>query len=49
MSFLSDGTMFLTERAGAVKVRKLDASIATVVTPSDLNVGGKENVAVTQG
>ncbi len=36
MAFLSDGTMFFTERPGAVNVRLPDATIANVVTPADV-------------
>src|SRR2546423_4712551 len=36
MSFLSDGTMFFTERPGPVKVRLTNGTINTIVTPADV-------------
>jgi aldose sugar dehydrogenase len=40
MAFLSDGTMFFTERSGSVKVRLTDATINDVVTPADIALEG---------
>jgi glucose/arabinose dehydrogenase len=36
MAFLSDGTMFFTERTGSVKVRLPNATINHIVTPADV-------------
>jgi glucose/arabinose dehydrogenase len=44
MSFLSDGTMFFTERAGPVKVRLTNGAINTVVTPPDVVPAGEGGV-----
>lgn len=49
MAFLSDGTMFFTERAGTVKVRLPNATINNVVTPADVapaGAGGMMGVAI---
>ncbi len=39
MAFLSDGTMFFTERPGPVKVRLPNGTINTIVTPGDVSSG----------
>jgi aldose sugar dehydrogenase len=40
MAFLSDGTMFFTQRSGPVEVRLTNGTINTIVTPSDVSSGG---------
>jgi glucose/arabinose dehydrogenase len=47
MAFLSDGTMFFTERdPGAVRVRLTNATINDVVTPADVQPFGMMGLAV---
>ena len=42
MAFLSDGTMFFTERPGPVKVRPVPSGvISTIVTPADVAPAGE--------
>jgi glucose/arabinose dehydrogenase len=41
MSFLSDGTMFFTERSGPVKARLGNGSINNIVTPADVAPAGE--------
>jgi glucose/arabinose dehydrogenase len=41
MSFLSDGTMFFTERSGPVKVRLTNGTINNIVTPADVAPAGE--------
>lgn len=40
MAFLSDGTMFFTERPGPIKVRLTNGTINDIVTPVDVAVAG---------
>jgi glucose/arabinose dehydrogenase len=52
MAFLSDGTMFFTQRPGPVKVRLPDGSINDVVTPADVapqGASGMMGIAVDPG
>ena len=44
MSFLSDGTMFFTERPGPVKVRLTNGTINTIVTPADVAASGESGM-----
>ena len=44
MSFLSDGTMFFTERPGPVKVRLTNGTINTIVTPGDVVASGESGM-----
>jgi glucose/arabinose dehydrogenase len=44
MSFLSDGTMFFTERPGPVKVRLTNGTINTIVTPADVVASGESGM-----
>jgi glucose/arabinose dehydrogenase len=44
MAFLSDGTMFFTERPGPVKVRLTNGTINTIVTPGDVATGGESGM-----
>jgi aldose sugar dehydrogenase len=41
MAFLSDGTMFFTERPGPVKVRLANGVISNIVTPADVAPAGE--------
>jgi glucose/arabinose dehydrogenase len=41
MAFLSDGTMFFTERPGPVKVRLPNGVISNIVTPADVAPAGE--------
>ena len=40
MAFLSDGTMFFSERPGSVKVRLTNGTINGIVTPADVDAAG---------
>jgi len=44
MSFLSDGTMFFTERPGPVRVRLTNGTINTIVTPGDVVASGESGM-----
>jgi glucose/arabinose dehydrogenase len=41
VGFLADGTMFVTERAGRLKVRLPNGAVQLVVQPTDVRVGGE--------
>jgi glucose/arabinose dehydrogenase len=41
IAFLTDGTMFFTERPGPVKVRLANGTVNTVVTPGDVAPAGE--------
>ena len=41
VGFLPDGTMFVTERAGRLKVRMPDGTVNLVAAPPDLQLGGE--------
>ncbi len=41
VGFLPDGTMFVTERPGRLKVRMPNGTVNTIAAPSDIAVGGE--------